>query len=256
MAIQAFAMSASPGQPVEALAEAQLVQTARKSGKNCSTELPTPSQTAANASRSSTVEYDVSETLGTSDVPFDDPRDPDSDEVFHDLSPVSSAPYQQPVHAQCQFDEADSLLNMKLELDQQNGLFAGVGFVEPLCARLDVSSRRLRRVGKLPLRELKTIHEHQVTRRLTEYTKPQSLRTLPTVMELQKVNDNPANEQMTVPKPEAITSCTQGFNKPQIKMPNPNGILRPISFAPYRFSITRGKRNADTSRMIGEEMAV
>ncbi|KNG50353.1 hypothetical protein TW65_92828 [Stemphylium lycopersici] len=88
--------------------------------------------------------------------------EPDEEE-FGDFVGGSTDLFKRPIYnASEDVDETLELLNTRFTPEWQTGFFVGVGLVEPVRARLDTSTRNLRKAGKLVLRRLNMEREKDI----------------------------------------------------------------------------------------------
>ncbi|KAH7089825.1 hypothetical protein FB567DRAFT_619158 [Paraphoma chrysanthemicola] len=170
------------------------------------------------------------------------PTDPtEDDEEFGDFQEASSDPFAQPIFVADDWDESDACLP-NAELQQEHGLFEGLGLVEPIYARFDETSRELRRAGKLWLRMLRLGREEVGLNNVTALS---CGRRADQPVEANDLNDKASNHQMSPMEEdmEASASCPLDLN----------GTLRPVTFVCPRIRDAQQEMAKEMGNMVEAE---
>jgi len=202
-----------PNANADALVDAECAQSVWGSGESSGPAMESsPSPTGS-----------ISSLPGSPTAEQGDHAEPDEEE-FGDFVEASTDPYKQPVYnASEDVDETLELLNTRSAPEWQTGFFVGVGLVEPVRARLDTSTRNLRKAGKLALRRLNMEREQNL---------PDTKGTENT----EDTDKSPSATQNGVFEPNQVFAGLDMYEYVESARPATpnrplNGVMRPVSFS-------------------------
>lgn len=175
---------------------------------------------------------------------------------FGDFQSAPTDPFKQPIYAQHEVDETETLLISESDPTIQIGVFLGAGLVEPMRLGLDKSTRMLRRAGMLTRRKLPSVRAKEAVERNTKVMGNRYVDRLSvaTYGEMRELSDVFTTEHSATPRsPNNVAEEPSGKDGELCV----NNVMQPVgSPRPHRFPNIQQKETEEIDKMMEEERTV
>lgn len=163
---------------------------------------------------------------------------------------ASTDTFKQPIFHTTEEDETFTLLNVESDPNLLIGLFQGVGLMESVWMRLDISTLALRRAGKLALRKLMIKREMQMLTREANNEMVCGLRRMPIK------NNNDATERADTAGDGEVTNEYLDKPEPIDSTAYLNGLMRPVCHVRSVFPEAQPERSKGINDLVTAEINV